>query len=893
MGNNGMRHQVIRAGLASSLILGTTMGLSASAWAQPIATQTLAASSDSQSRLVEFNIPAQPLGKAVIVFAEQAGIEVFFDSSKLAGLQSGAVTGRHSPRQALDLLLGSLPVSYNFVGENRVSLERLKTAGAVELGATHIEGARKDDWIYQTPRSVSVVSREQIDRHPPRHAADMLQDTAGVYTSTSYQEPGLSVNIRGVQDYGRVNMSIDGARQNFQQSGHQQRNGEVFVDPELLSGIEISKGPNSGMGGAGVIGGTANFRTLDINDIVKPERDEGVRLRGSTGLGGYANGNHFAGSLAAGLRASEKIELLAAFSRKRMGEYSPGSRGDSYAASSTFSGNRYRDVVTLSDQDMDSQLFKVYWHMADGHELKLTHLATEVNYTSAGTYDPSRNEDGWESVTRNEVTSSTTSVDYTLNDGDPWIDLAAKLYFARTRNHQDADAVAPDYSGITNPGLLIFCRNNPTNTSVCPQGSDAYTLTTETRTWGLNLQNTSRFKVPMFDVSWNYGSELSYDKTVPKSEGVESVDSYGNETAGTTPPGQRWLTSLFTNLTLEHNDWLRVDAGLRYDRYRLWGDTGFTSLDSRGEITGVPNTRIPIEYSVDDQRGHLSPTFALAITPVQGVQLYANYGEGWRPPAITESLISGQHIGTNDGTIMLPNPYLKAEESKTWETGVNLKFDDLISGGDTFRAKLAYFNTKIENYIRLANVGRPGAAFSSLTHYAPVNMLDPVRLRGFELEAEYDAGPWYLKGNATRVDYHTGRNSYRLFYLGGAQGATADYWNNFIAGDGTGQGFTFYSMFPPRDTASLSGGLRFFDRSLELGSRLRYASENESNSITQGSLAYSVVDLFSSLRATENLTLRLSVENVRDRRYLVPMGDLLARTEGPGRTVIGSFELTF
>lgn len=892
-----MSHQVARASraqrsvrLAGSLVVGATLAFSGAAWAQQAAGDMAPASTNAEQ--ITFDIPAQPLGSAVVTFAEQAGIQVFFDSGKLAGLQSRELKGLHSPQQGLGLLLSGLPVSYSFTGERRVNVERVaQVAGALELGATQVNAGRIDDWVYETPRSVSVIGREQIDRHPPRHAADMLQDTAGVYTSTSYQEPGLSVNIRGIQDYGRVNMTIDGARQNFQQSGHQQRNGEVFVDPELLSGIDISKGPNSGMGGAGVIGGTANFRTLDIDDIVDADRREGVRLRGSTGLGGYDNGNHFAGSLAAGLRTSEQVELLAAFSRKRMGEYAPGSRGDSFPGSSTYSGDRYQDIVSLTDQDMDSQLFKIYWHLGNGHDFKFTHLATEVDYTSGGTYDAVRNDAGWEAVTRNEVESTTTALDYNWNNGDPWIDLAAKLYFARTRNHQQADAVAADYSSLL-PPVAAYCMANPAG-SICPQGSDAYALTYETRTWGLNLQNTSRFNLPLFEASWNYGSELSYDKTDPKTQGVENVDTYGNETAGTTPPGERWLASLFTSLTLQHDDWLRLDAGLRYDRYRLWGDTGFTTLDSRGEITGIPNTRIPVEYSVDDQRGHLSPTLSLAITPLKGVQLYANYGEGWRPPAITETLISGQHLGVNDGTIMLPNPSLKAEESRTWETGVNLKFDDLMMSGDSFRAKLAYFNTKVDNYIRLANVGRPGAAFLSIGHYAPVNMLDPVRLRGFELETEYDAGGWYIRGNATRVDYHTGQNSYRLFYLGGAQGATADYWNSFISRDGSGQGYPFYSMFPPRDTASLSGGIRLFERRLELGSRLRYASENESNSITRGSLAYSVVDLFGSLRATDNLTLRLSVENLRDRRYLVPMGDLLARTEGPGRTVIGSFELKF
>lgn len=57
-----------------------------------------------------------------------------------------------------------------------------------------------------------------MDNRPARHAADMLEQSAGVYSSVSQQDPSLSVNIRGIQDYGRVNMNIDGMRQNFQKA---------------------------------------------------------------------------------------------------------------------------------------------------------------------------------------------------------------------------------------------------------------------------------------------------------------------------------------------------------------------------------------------------------------------------------------------------------------------------------------------------------------------------------------------------------------------------------------------------------------------------------------------------------------------------------------------------
>ena len=60
----------------------------------------------------------------------------------------------------------------------------------------------------------------------------------------------------------------------------------------------IDKGASSAMGGAGVIGGIANFRTLEARDLVKPGKQVGGRVRLTSGLGGDANGTHFIGSAA-------------------------------------------------------------------------------------------------------------------------------------------------------------------------------------------------------------------------------------------------------------------------------------------------------------------------------------------------------------------------------------------------------------------------------------------------------------------------------------------------------------------------------------------------------------------------------------------------------------------
>jgi hypothetical protein len=68
--------------------------------------------SSAQHAQIAFDIPAQALHSAVVGFAEQSGIQVIFDGSTLAGLQSQALKGRYSVQQAIALLLDGLPVSH-------------------------------------------------------------------------------------------------------------------------------------------------------------------------------------------------------------------------------------------------------------------------------------------------------------------------------------------------------------------------------------------------------------------------------------------------------------------------------------------------------------------------------------------------------------------------------------------------------------------------------------------------------------------------------------------------------------------------------------------------------------------------------------------------------------
>ena len=875
----------------SRLALAIHLGLFASACQVQAAEAPAGA---SQPATLMFDIAAQPLGSAVLSFADQAGLQVLFDSQRLQGLSSTALKGSFSVHEGLGRLLGAAPVEYRFTGARQVTLTRVEQPGnaALALATTTITGQHKNDWVYSSPRSVSVVGREQLDRNPPRHAAEMLEEAPGVYSAVSQQDPGLSVNIRGIQDYGRVNMSVDGMRQNYQQSGHQQRNGTLYVDPELLSEVVIEKGATSTMGGAGVIGGVANFRTVEAADLLKDGKQIGGRIRVTTGLGGLSNGTHFIGSSAFAV-GTDVWDMLVAASERHLGDYDPGTQGSigdlrTGTAFIPASQDRIKNTqVAYSGSVMRSRLLKLGLNLPADQRLQLSYLLTEVDYDDVNMMTAEKPQ-LWEKLGSSNVKAQNLALDYSYTPDNPLIDFKAKLYAVDTRNDQSTLA-----RGRT-PG---------------------YDVTYQTDTYGVQAQNTSTFALSELSVlKANYGLEFFYDKVRPDSnqpvEAGSAVEASALESI--TPKGDRAMGSLFGRLDYDYDDWLNLNAGLRYDRYRLRGETG---LNTRTFIIGTTRQiGVPVAYDVDREEGHFSPTFGLSVKPgVDWLQLFATYGKGWRPPAVTETLVSGRPHGGGSESI-LPNPYLKPEKSTAWEVGFNVLKEDLLFADDRVGVKVSYFNTRVDDFSYMAlGVQPPGYGIANIGNAAYVNNLETTRFRGLEYQLDYDAGFAYGQVNYTRM---LGSNKFcsNTAWLGGVTKIQSRPGNrrpvdamvpDNVANAAVGcNAILGSSEHMPMDRGTATLGARFFERKLDVGVRARYSAgyyvkggvgvtTSQTGVYPADWKPYTVYDLYSSYRATDQLTLRLAMENVTDRAYLVPLGDVLAFTLGRGRTLQGTVEYQF
>ncbi len=121
-----------------------------------------------------------------------------------------------------------------------------------------------------------MVTLEQIQGLQPNRLADILYNVPGVSLQERGDDPSTVINIRGLQDFGRVAVVVDGARQNYQRTGHN-ANGSFFLDPELIGGIDIVRGPTANIYGSGAIGGVVSFRTKDIERRRAPGRALGRR----------------------------------------------------------------------------------------------------------------------------------------------------------------------------------------------------------------------------------------------------------------------------------------------------------------------------------------------------------------------------------------------------------------------------------------------------------------------------------------------------------------------------------------------------------------------------------------------------------------------------------------
>ncbi|MBD3785340.1 MAG: TonB-dependent receptor [Sphingomonadales bacterium] len=224
----------------------------------------------------------------------------------------------------------------------------------------------------------------------------LLRQQTSVFTQKDPGNPGVAVNIRGFEGSGRVAMSIDGVPQSYRLTGHAAQ-GYVFVDENLLSGVDITRGPVTALGGSGYAG-SADFRTLEVGDVLRPGASQGGMVRLD-----YADNGETASGMAAVAMDTGRFDMLFATSRHTGADYSDGAGA----------------TVANTDEDITSQLFKLGYDLTESQRISLSlmHYGTDFYATS------------YEQQLSNDI----GRLSYSYDPGNPLIDLRVNAYTGRTK----------------------------------------------------------------------------------------------------------------------------------------------------------------------------------------------------------------------------------------------------------------------------------------------------------------------------------------------------------------------------------------------------------------------------------------------------------------------------
>lgn len=330
--------------------------------------------------------------------------------------------------------------------------------GVTKLKRLVVGSDRSNADITNVPAAVSTMDAETFQERFSGNANEAVRSMAGTFTREQAEQPGIIVNVRGMQGVGRVNTMIDGVPQTFKNlSGHGGTfDNMVYVDPNMLVGIDVARGSVSGNEGMGTLSGAANFRTIGVDDVLLPGKEYGGLVTLQTGTNGY----NFSRLTALGYRHDlgneGQVSVIGALSGSNHSNYKNG------------------DGVWFpydAAQRPQSGLFKFNFAPNAEHSLQLGGVFYENAFSVESTgYD-------W------QIKNQTYTAKYAYQPGDNLIDLKVNAYLNIT--DIDMDAI----KGGT------FGGRQGTNTGI-----------------GLDVSNTSLWDInDTTSVKFFYGAALNSD----------------------------------------------------------------------------------------------------------------------------------------------------------------------------------------------------------------------------------------------------------------------------------------------------------------------------------------------------------------------------------------------
>jgi len=267
-----------------------------------------------------FDIAVQPLPGAIRQYMQQSGIQVAYPADLGDGVNASAVKGEFGSAEALSRLLAGTGLTFRFTGAGTATLERAPQAasGAIQLGPVQVQGDGGDYGIpasvtsdpnategtgsytirqtkgatrldlspRETPQSMSVVTRQQLDDQQLISVTDALRVVPGIVLSHDDSDRHFLYS-RG---FSTTIVQVDGLR------SYDQDTSASFltqVDAVTLDRVEVVRGASGLLKGVGNPSAAINLvlkrPTSELQGYASVSAGSWNRYRGEADISGPLN----------------------------------------------------------------------------------------------------------------------------------------------------------------------------------------------------------------------------------------------------------------------------------------------------------------------------------------------------------------------------------------------------------------------------------------------------------------------------------------------------------------------------------------------------------------------------------------------------------------------------
>jgi hemoglobin/transferrin/lactoferrin receptor protein len=509
-----------------------------------------------------------------------------------------------------------------------------------------------------------------------------LRSMAGTYTQIDPLQGTVSVNIRGMNGLGRVNTMVDGVTQTFfgmapaNYHGGANTAAGVPLDPNFLAEVDVTRGNSAGSQGVNALAGSANMRTIGIDDVLMAGRQTGVLSRFKVG----DNGMGRTGMVA----VAGKTDTFA--NGGGLGAMVGISGSRTYATYKNGGGRSSKDFIGEDNkflrQEPHSELYQLNFNPDEFNKIELSGR----NYSNT--------------FTRRDITSDDYSLRYNYAPLNELIDI--NLLASTSRGNQ---SYKPE-------SLYNFNRSSTTNKSNA-----------------IDLNNTSRFTLADdLYAEFQFGGKVM-DTRYSRSF-VQSTETDRNAFA---PAGKQKISALYTGLTF-NKDIYQLDLNLNYTRSQVEGHKPACADNEKCFPQGATTLKL------DDKAFNPSATFSAQVTPwlqpfvswsqssrapnVQEV-FFANEGgismNPFLKPEKAQTWEAGFNVNKKSLLVEQDSFHLKALAYHT-------RIKDYITSESFMLCYTGQLCNDFDN------------SYGGFNANVYVNTTSPVTTKGYEIEAGYDMG---------------------------------------------------------------------------------------------------------------------------------------------------------